>query len=221
MKKILVITVAIFISLGSYAQKKIKVIEATENIGNGKNNALIITIYEASVSQVEKDWKSLMKDFGAKVSSKKEMFADDAAIKAIGPNTVDIYSMAVDNKDGSLKFIVAFDLGGAFMSSSQHGDQFKEAKKMVYDFAVKTTKNAIGDQLKDAEKQQKKLEKDQESLGKDKESLQKDIENYKSKIKKAEDDITKNNSDQENKKKEIGAQIKVVGDIGAKLKAVE
>ena len=221
MKKLFVIIGMVLISLTVFGQKKIKTAESSENIGNGTNNALVITIYEASASDVEKEWKSLMKDFGAKIFSKKEIFADNASIKMIVPNAIDVYARVEDNKDGSLKMIVAFDLEGIFLSSSQHPDQFKEAKKIVYDFAVNATKNAIGNQLKDAERELKKLEKEQTSLVKEKEGLQKDIVSYKEKIIKAEEDIVKNNAAQEAKKKEIAGQIKMVGDIGNKLNTVE
>ncbi len=201
-------------------QKKVSVSESNENIGNGKNNSLIVTIYEASASDVEKEWKSVMKNYGAKVSVKKEIFADDASIKAIGPNTVDVYARLEDNKKGAIKFVVAFDLGGAFLSSSQHSSEFKEAKNIVYNFAVKVSKDAVESQLKEAEKVQKKNEKDFDSLVKDKSSLDKDIENYKSKIKSAEESIQKNLKEQETMKKEVEAQKVVLIDLDKKLKAI-
>lgn len=222
MKKLLFLSLAAAFTFNANAQKKIKVVEANETIGTGSNNALVITLYEASVSDVEKEWKSLMKDFNAKVSSSKgQMFADNALIKSMGANTMDVYSIVQDNKDGSLKLVVGFDLGGAYLSSSQHGAQFAEAKKIMHDFAVKTTKAAIGSQLKEAQKQQKDLEKTQADLVEDKADLEKDIESYKEKIKKAEADIQVNLKNQETKKAEIETQKKVVTAIDAKLKAVE
>lgn len=204
------------------AQKKIKVTESNSAIGNGNNNALVITLYEVTPSEVEKEWKSLMKDYNAKVSSDKgQLFADNALIKSMGANTMDIYSKVQDNKDGSLTFTVGFDLGGAYLSSGQHGAQFAEAKKIVYDFAVKTTKNNISEQLKAAQKKQKDMEEAQADLVKDKTELEKDIAEYKEKIKKAEEEIQTNLKNQETKKAEIEAQKKVVTAVDAKLKAVE
>jgi hypothetical protein len=202
------------------AQKKISVNESTENIGNGRNSALTVVIY-ASASDIEKEWKSLMKDYKAKVSAKKEIFADDAVIKAIGPNTLDVFAKTEDNKDGSVKFIVAFDLGGAFLSSSAHSAQYKEAKRILHDFAVKVSKKAVEDELSIEEKQQKKLEKDYDDLVKNKLTLEKEIESYKSKIKKAEDDIQKNLKEQEAKQKELDVQKKNVSNVQSKLKAID
>ncbi|HET6245635.1 MAG: hypothetical protein H0V01_00545 [Bacteroidetes bacterium] len=220
MKKAILLLVLTVFAVQLMAQKKISLSESNENIGNGKNNALIVTIYEASASDIEKEWKSIMKDFNAKVSSKKEIFADDATIKAIGPNTVDVYARVEDNKNGSVKFIVGFDLGGAYLSSSQHSSEFKEAKNIVYNFAVKVSKEAVEAVVKEAEKLQKKNEKDLESLVKDKGSLEKDIETYKSKIQAAEADIQKNLKAQEAKKKEVDAQKVVLSDLEKKIKAI-
>lgn len=222
MKKLSLFAIALIVGLNVSAQKKIKVSETNASIGNGNNNALVITLYEVTPSEVEKEWKSLMKDYDAKVSTDKgQMFADNAKIKSMGTNTMDVYSKVQDNKDGSLTFTVAFDLGGAYLSSGQHSSQFAEAKKIVYDFAVKTTKGNIAEQLKEAQKKQKDLEGNQSDLLKDKSDLERDIANYKEKIKKAEDEIQNNLKKQETKKAEIEAQKKVVTGVEAKLKAVE
>lgn len=207
-------------SIASFAQK-ITVSESTENIGGGSNNALTVTIYEADIEDINKEWKSIMKDYHAKVSSQDNgLFADNAVIKPMGNNTVDVYSRAEKGKDNEVKFIAAFDLGGAYMSSSKHPDQYQIAKKMVYDFAMKMTKESIAGQLKAAQKVLEKMNREQKDLEKDQEERKKDIEDYKAKIKKAEDDIVKNKADQEKKKAEIGAQQKVVETISAKDKGV-
>jgi hypothetical protein len=224
MKKIF--TIAIVVSIGvvsAYAQK-IKVKESKESIGGASNNALVVTLNEVNPSDAEEAFRSFMKQYDGKRSSKDGgIFVDNATIKEIGGNnTVDIYGKAQGKKgDPEITFIVAFDMGGAFLNSGDHKDQYKAAEKIVKEFAVKATKDVIGEKLKDAQKVQSGLEDDQKSLEKDQKSLNSDIENYKSKIKKAEDDIVKNKSDQDKKKTEIEAQKKVVGEIDKKLKAVE
>lgn len=219
MKKIFTLLAVAALSIPALAQK-ITVSESSENIGGGNNNALVVTIYESDVDAVEKEWRSLMKDLDAKVSSKDGVFADNATIKTMGNNTIDIYARVVKVKDREVKLIVGFDLGGAFLSSGKHPDQFKEAKKMVNDFAIKMTKQSIAGQLKAAQKVLEKLTDQQKDLVKDQEGLQKDIEDYKAKIKKAEEDIVKNKSEQEKKKQEVEAQKKVVDAIAEKEKAV-
>lgn len=223
MKKIILIAFAASIGMSAYAQK-IKIKESRENIGGGSNNAFIITLYEVSPSEAEDAFRSFMKQYDGKRSSKDGgIFVDNAAIKDIGGNnTVDVYGKSQGKKgDPEITFIIAFDMGGAFLNSGDHKEAYKAAEKIVKEFAVKATKDAIEDKLKAAQKVQSGLEDDQKSLEKDQKGLLSDIEDYKAKIKKAEDDITKNKADQDKKKGEIEAQKKVVGEIDKKLKAVD
>src|SRR5437868_3143769 len=103
----------------------IKVTESNEKIGNGKNNALVVSIYDATPDEIGKEWKSKMKDYKAKVSMGDEILADNAVIKEInGNNTIDVYARIEKVKEGETKLIVAFDLGGAFLNSSEHKEKF-------------------------------------------------------------------------------------------------
>lgn len=222
MKKFLFLSVAALVSTSMSAQK-IKVKESSENIGGGSHPALVVTLYGVSPSDAEDSFRSFMKTYDGKRSSKDGgIFIDNASIKDMSANTVDVYGKSNGKKDDKeIEFVVAFDLGGAFVASSDHKAEYKVAEKIVKDFAVKATKEAIEKELKAASNVQEKLEGDQKDLEKDLKNLNDDIENYKNKIKKAEDDIVKNKSDQDKKKSEIEAQKKVVGEISTKLKAVE
>lgn len=223
MKKLVTLVLALSLGTAMFAQK-IKVKETKETIGGGSNNALTVTLYGVNPSDAEESFRSFMKQYDGKRSSKDGgIFIDNATIKDIsGNNTIDVYGIAQGKKgDAEITFVIAFDLGGAFLNSGEHKDQYKVAEKIVKEFAVKATKEAIEAQLKEAEKAQSKLEDDQKSLEKDKKGLEKDIEEYKNKITKAEQDIVKNKAEQDKKKAEIEAQKKVVGTINDKLKAVE
>jgi len=218
----------LLISIASFAQK-IKVAESDERIGGGKNPAMVVSIYDVSVDDVGSEWKSLMKNKKAKVSMKDEVFADNAVISEInGNNTIDIYAKIEKVNDGETKLTVAFDLGGAFLSSSVDKEKFSQAKKMVHDFAIKTTKEGIAGKRKAAEKElsslksdQKELEKKHEKLTSSVDDYKQKIEDYKQKIKEAEDDKVKNKAEQEKKKADIVVQSKTVEAITAKEKAVE
>lgn len=222
MKKIITLALVLSIGVPAVAQK-IKVKESSENIGGGSHNALTVTLYEINPSDAEDAFRSFMKKYDGKRSSKDgAIFVDHATIKDMGNNTIDIYGKAIGKKgDPEITFVVAFDLGGAYLNSGEHKDQYKVAVDIVKEFAVKATKDAIEDKLKAAQKIQSGFEDDQKSLEKDNKNLNGDIEDYKAKIKKAEDDIVKNKADQDKKKAEIEAQKKVVAEIDKKLKAVE
>jgi hypothetical protein len=220
MKTFLTLTAIALISISAYSQK-IKVKESTENIGGANHSALVVNLYGINPSDAEDAFRSYMKTYDGKRSYKDGIFIDNATIKDMSDNTVDVYGKATGSKkDVDITFIVAFDLGGAFVSSDTK-DKYKVAEKIVYDFAVQTTREAIEAQLKDAKKAQSKLEDAQKDLESENKDLNSDIENYKSKIKKAEDDIVKNKSDQDKKKAEIEAQKNVVETIDTKLKSVD
>lgn len=219
MKKLLTLFIALcFISVQA---QKIKVSEGRKAIGGGMNNALTVSIYGASNDDIMKEWKSMMKNYKGKVSTKKdEMFADDVEMKSMGENSFDVYASA-RTKDNETEFVVAFDLGGAFLNSGDHSAKYKVAEELVKDFGIKMTKKALEDQLKEQEKVLKRMESDQKDLVKEKEGMEKDIENYQKKIKSAEESIVKNKEAQEKKLKEIEAQKKAVSEAEGKIKKVD
>lgn len=222
MKKV-ILTIAICFSLTTVQAQKISVKDGAEKFSSGSHNAYTTTIYETSKDNVESKWKSFLKDFkNEKVKSDNgEIFGDNVVIKDWGNNPVDIYTKFDEDKTAkTVTMHVAFDLGGAYLSSSD-GDKHSGAKKMIKDFAVKTTKESMGDKVKDQEKILGKLEDNQKDLEKDNKNSKSDIENYKSKIKKAEDDIAKNEADQAKKKSEIDAQKKVVENAKALMNKVD
>ncbi len=219
MQKWIIILIAVCLSTQLNAQKT-KVEEKRENLGGGVNNALVVTIFSADVKEAEKEWKKMMKSAKAKVSGRKEMFADDAELPYISDNTVDVYAI-FDQKKDDVYMVVAFDLGGSFLNSSEHKTEYKAAEKMIYDFAVGIAKQCIEDNLKDEEKNLKSIEKDLDRLKSDNESLHKDIQRYEEQIEKAKTEIEENVKEQEKKVEEIEKQQKLVKEIQEKLKKVD
>ncbi|HXC04148.1 MAG TPA: hypothetical protein VNZ86_05305 [Bacteroidia bacterium] len=219
MRSILTFALFLLVIIPGMAQKKIKVEEERASLGGAKNPVLVVTIYEADEDDIAKGWKSIMKGYGGKVSSKDGAYmADNVVIKDLSNNTNDVYYKIEKVTDTEHKLIVAVNLGGAFMNPTDHATQNTYFKKLMLDFANKTSTDAIGDQLKDAQKALTKMESQETSLEKDQDGLKRDIENYKNKIKTAEDNIKKNEADQAKKKSEIEAQKKVV-DVVTKKKA--
>lgn len=211
----------LFVTSVTFGQRKIKVHEERESIGSGSNNALVATVYESTIDDIEKSWKKLMKDYNAKVAMKKEIFADDATIKDLSPNTVDIYSFVRKSGDDEFEIVVAVDLGGAYLSSSEHSSKYKIMEKIVKDFAIQSTLDAIKDKQSAAQKILDGFTKEKDDLVRNKERLEKQIDDYKSKISDAEKEIEKNKSDQSDKDKEIENQKKIVEEIAAREKAVD
>jgi len=212
MKTTIISSLAVLL-VNAVSAQKIDVREGSEKFSTGSQNALTTTIFENNKDAVESKWKSLLKDFkNEKVKEQKgELFGDNIVIKDWGNDPVDIYTtFEEDKKTKTVTMHVAFDLGGAYLSSSSQKDKYKFAEKMVKDFAIKMTKEPMEEKVKDAEKALNKLEDNQKDLEKENKNLKSDIESYKEKIKKAEEDIKKNEQNQSKKKSEIEVQKKAV-----------
>lgn len=198
---------------------KIKVESKNEKINGGTHNCLVVTIYDASPDEIEKEWKSKMKGYDAKVSGKDEIFADNALIKSISENTCDVYAYTEKVNDNETKFVVGFQLGETWLDKKDNG--YNAAEKIVKDFAVEQSKNGIAKKRKAAEKLLDDKKDDQADLEKKNKELHKDIEDYNEKIKKAETDIKTNEDSQTKKKEEIDAQQKVVDELKSRENSVE
>ena len=223
MKKI-ILTIATLLTIQTIHAQTIVVKEAPNKFSTGIQNAINTSFYESSKSDLESAWKSVLKDFKSeKVKSEKdELFADNVVIKEWGNNTVDIYTtFEEDKKTKTVNMHVAFDLGGAYLKSSEQREKFDFAQKLVKDFAIKMAKIPVEEAIKEQTKTLTKFEDSQKDLEKDNKNLKSDIESYKEKIKKAESDIKKNEEDQTKKKSEIENQKKTVAESKKKLDLIQ
>lgn len=221
MKTSIIICGLLTLTITANAQK-ISVKSGNEKFSSGSQSCLKTIIYENNEDDVASEWKSLLKDFkNEKVkNSKGEVFGDNVLIKDWGNNPVDVYATFKENKkDRTVEMNVAFDLGGAYLKSSD--ERYNSAEKMVKEFAIKMTKIPLEKKVKENEKSLGNLEDAQKDLEKENKNLKSDIESYKEKIKKAEEDIKKNESNQEKKKSEIEIQKKVVEESKKLLDKVE
>ncbi|MGD1847418.1 MAG: hypothetical protein ACFB10_18675 [Salibacteraceae bacterium] len=184
-KTFLLLACLLFLAVSGFAQKKIEVKQATANFSTGKQVALSVIVLEGNLKDVEKAWKKEMKGLKAKVSSKKEIFADDATMKSMGDNSFDVYAVFEEVENVGVKVFAAFDLGGAYLSKSTHPDRFKAAEKFMYEFGVEQTKEKIGKDIKGAEKELSSREKELKDLKKEKSNLEKTIEDAQKAIEQA------------------------------------
>lgn len=223
MKNFILLLVASAFTLPALAGDplKIKVEEKNEKINGGNHNCLVVTIYDAKPDDILDDWKDKMKGYDAKCSGKDEIFADNALIKEISENTCDVFARTEKINDNETKLIVGFLLGETWLDSKDNSAAYNAAEKIVKDFAVKQSKDAIAEKRKEAEKKLEDVKDDQADLEKKNKDLHEDIADYQEKIKKAEEDIKTNESEQETKKKEVDDQQKVVDDLKSREDSVE
>jgi hypothetical protein len=224
MKRLLLLALSSGIFITTQAQN-INVTEQNVLFLNGQQPALVTMVYNNSMSTVMDKWKSFLKSYkNEKIKADKsgEIFGDNVLIKDWGNNPVDIYARFEENKaDQSVKLMVAFDLGGAYLTSSGDAAKYSSAEGLVKNFAIETTKAPVADKKKDAEKVLSRLESDRESQEKSIKSLKSDIESYKDKISKAEKDIEKGESDLSKKKSEIDAQRTTIQLLNSQIEGIK
>ena len=220
MRVLIVMFFAAFIAMQAQAQK-IEVKETRDEFNSSRCDAMVVNIVEAALSDVEKAWRKQLKDYNGKISNqKKVIFADDASIKNISDNTIDIYTKFSQASNG-VDMVVAFDLGGAWLAKSTHVQQYKAAEKILYNFALEQSKAAVGNNVSEAQKELQKREKNLESLKKENEGLKKDIERYKESIEKAEKSIKENEKKQKEAETAIQEQQKVTKELEDRQKSIK
>lgn len=204
----------------SYAQE-VKIDEKSVSFNNGSHNAIVVTIPYASKDVVEKELKSEMKDWGGKFESTKgEYIAMQTTMKAMGDKHFDGYAKIIESGD-VIQVAFAVDLGGAYLSSSDHGAQYKVIKEKAQKFGIKTANEGVAVELAAEAKILKDMEKEKSDLEKSIENSKQDIEEYKKKIAEAEQKIKDNESALGNKTSDISKQTTKVAEVEKKKKAIK
>ena len=191
MKKLAFVLVALFLTSALFSQK-ITVQETTAKFHKDNRNALSVIVHYTDAKTGEKELKSLLKSYKGKVSSKKGvLFGDDLIISTISENTIDVYGAVKEFKNGEVELNVAFDLGGAYLTSGTHPEQYARASDIVKNFAFSLSEQAFAKIVKAEEKELDKFTKDYAKVVGSKESLEKDNKDYKKQIEKYEKEIEK------------------------------
>lgn len=207
--------------LGSMAQNYAPVVEQVVPMDGVSRNSLTIIIKDAKTEDIIKAWKKQLKDLKCKVNDKTFIFGDDCKEKELGKNTFDIYSVVEDATDQGVKLVVAFDLGGAYLSRANHPDQYVVAEKILYDFAVEQAKELVRTEIDATNKTLAIFLKELESFEKDKASLESQIVDYEKKIEETKTAIAVNVGNQANKKMEMDAVKAALVALEVRLNAIK
>lgn len=189
----------------------------------GNNDAIILELPTADTKMVDKLWADWLKD-NYKVKTKKvkktknELQHLNFSIPgvSVGGN-VDMYSMIRQSGSGS-EVMIWIATPDGYVSPEMDSGRYIEAEKMMMRFALEVSRAQIEMQVEEEEKMLKDLEKELEKLRKDKEDFEKDIADAERAIEEARQKILTNAGDQENKGKEIEAQIEQIESTKRKLK---
>lgn len=150
---------------------KIKITEVFEAVGGAQKPGIAVSLPAAGFAETALDWKAYLKTLKVKTKLKKSeqgdyWFTDNAAIKSISDNTIDIYS-TVEATPGGALLKVFTDLGGAFLSAKTHPEAYKNMSQILLDIATNTSANAMQNVLQGEEVVLKDLENKRTSLKKD------------------------------------------------------
>lgn len=204
------------LSIFVFGQNEIRINEEHVSYSVGSKNSIVVNIPYANMDILEKELKSELKDWGGKYnSSKDEYTSTQASFKAMGDKPFDVIAKIIKSGE-TIKVAFAIDLGGAYMSSNQHQEQFNVMKDKIKTFAIETVKECVAEELKNEGKILSNLEKEEKELEKDKENLLKSIDDYRKKIAEAEKKIEENVSNQSKKKVEIARQSDKLKEIEKK-----
>ncbi len=223
MKKLLskISTTILFIAFAinvSFAQTTFITNEVRQYMSKGEQNGTEIILNGSSVNDVKDALKKWSKKLDGKyISSKKstEVFIDNASLKSVSANTIDLYVIVSPIDKGS-KITVFTDLGGAFLTSYAYGTQYVAMEAQLKDFAQSLALGNVSDQIKKEEKYLKTINKDLKSLIKDKGKAIKEIDKAKGTIQKREAEIVKNDADQVAKQQQISLQQQIIETIKSK-----
>lgn len=215
----------------SLAQIKVEIKEETKSMSRASANALVMDLPGVSEKEAAKAWSKFSKGFKGKTKYDRkvgEYFTDDATIKDMSDNTVDMVAKIIAKGEEGSEITVWFNLGASYLSSKDYADRYPAGEAIMKKFANEVSASMIEEELKLQEKILKDMEGDFKKLEKDKATREKDIETYKETIKKmeenivtAEDDIKKNIEEQGAKTTEIEAQTKMIDEIKARLEEVK
>lgn len=217
----------------SFAQTsfEFKVLEENRSMTKGNANALIINLPNTSYKKVSKLWSKYLKNFRGKIKYNRkvnEYFSDNAEIKDMSENTVDITSKVYDNGAEGTSIAIWFNLGVTYLSSKEFPERYVLGEKVLKDFSLLVSADMIAAQLKEEEKKLESMKETLKDLEKQQTNSEDNIAKQKEIIKKAEESIVQSNKDieesiaaQTQEKLHIKDQEKLIETIQRKLKSVQ
>jgi hypothetical protein len=201
--------------------QKISVYPVNEAVGMGINSAYTVDIFENTTGNVKTEWKKTMNFYKAdNIGGKKQVVAEKVRMPMLSPNPVNVYALIQEVGPMHVKFSVGFMVDSTFVGPTQK-EQDETVRKLVYDFAYKTTQKGIQDQINTEQKEYNKLVKQHAALEEDSISLKESIVDYRNRIKKAETALQVNAKKREDKKALIAKQDAEILEMKERLKKVE
>ncbi|MBK7408362.1 MAG: hypothetical protein IPJ40_10055 [Saprospirales bacterium] len=189
--------------LCAYSLMHAQVQEGKAPMSRGMQSAFYVKLENTRAKDVENLWTKYARSLNGKTDDVRrtdEYLTDDATIKGMSENTVDVYALAQE-QGSDVVFYLWFDLGGAFLDSRVHGTKADIGKQIAVEFAQTVRADQLETAIKDQGDVLKKLEKDLADFEKDQKESEKDIADYEKKIEEARETIKEAVRNQETKKR--------------------
>ena len=178
-----------------------QVSEEEKAMSQGIHNAVVVNIPTTTTKIAEKVWKNYAKQFKGKTKKNRkaeEWKTSSGKIAGIGgTEPLTIYTQVQSsNEDVELSLWIPMTTDG-YLSSTDHPDAYKEAEKILNEYALEVRIETVKQELNGEEKTLSKLEKDLKKLKKDNEGYHKDIKNAEKEIENSEKGLVQNAEDQQ------------------------
>jgi len=217
MKIYLLAIVLLLITQLTFAQKTV-VRHESGNLG-GMNPVSVVDIEKLSIKEVAGKWTSYMKKTKGKVSKQDDTyFLDNANIKSISRDTLDIFS-TVKGNGSSVLVTIAVNRDGLFINNSD--GSARSVDEWLIEFAVDIKKEIASKELDAATKALGTKGKAYDKLESANKKLEKNISDMKNNIADKEREIKQNEITLGENKKEIEMQKEHVKDLEKKLNEIE
>ncbi|EJF53463.1 hypothetical protein SapgrDRAFT_1759 [Saprospira grandis DSM 2844] len=190
MRSLYLLFICMLWAAATFGQLEAEIAEEFRTLSEGSQSAFVMSLPTGDSKLVKKAWaKYSKKKFKKKAKYEKgedRMFTDDARIKDMSTNTVDLYVRTVIVGEDSLEFVLWCNLGAVYLSGKEYPDRANLARGYMQEFASLI----FLDILKAREKEEKAVLKLQEKEAKKQEKaiakLAKKIEKYQEEIAKIE-----------------------------------
>jgi len=216
MKSLTLIICTFFIVTSTFGQ----VTESEALISLGTQNAFVTEHVGASKKMVNKILENAIKEFGKVKRNKKAKEWNCMQCRMPGVAGLTNIYFKIEEGKGQTTSYVFVDDGTQFISSENDEDAAASIKTRLTNVGYDITRAVISKELDNEEDELKDRNKELRKLEKKNQDYHNDIEKYKKKIAEAEKNIEENLLDQEDKKMEIEKQIRTVDAVTTKLNEV-
>lgn len=202
MRKAALLLLMFFMANAVMAQN-VNIENGIDQIGSGYNPSLRVKIPHTDEKTLKKNWSKFLKENGAKVRmSRKEIKGEHTIINGLGSESLEIFATFSSETDGMM-MKVAFLKAGVFVSPTGDEMYMKRIETIMYDFALKQSKDGVNKKLETVNDQFKKEKKAQLKLIRNNERMAADNENMKKRIESNENQIKENKEKIEQTKQNI------------------